>query len=429
MERNNDIDRNETSVRVIIETLLKGKIIIAVITVAAIILSGTVSLLMPNIYEATAVVEAIPFDLNTSAAKTVDDAATTPLETTSSTNANTLVENLIKMPSMSTDDYLQQITSPDVLNQVIEKLDLKDTTGKLVSAGSLASSISATNTDKTDFIQIRVSYQDPAKAAAIANTLSQCFIEHITTLCQSEAERLGTQITDQIAVQKTILDEKSQTLAQYLAENSNVDVLRGQVEGLKNQIVHYNNDLLDTRTQITSDYNTLVALNALLPAHLKFDLSQFNSIEQDQSSIQVDLNANNLLEALIVVDMNTLQTRLISNTFHKTALENMITEMNESLTAIKIQLTSEQYQYDAINFDIMTAQNTYNIYYQKYNEIKLTAATDIGSAYISLSVSASAPTAPVSPNLKMNLIIAVLLGLLLSCAIVLFMDYWKKSKV
>jgi polysaccharide biosynthesis transport protein len=455
MGNNNEAAQAEISLKEIIETLLKGKILIAIFVVVSVILSAILSFfILPDVYDATAVIQANPiqFDANPS-----------------TTNELGIIENLTNLPNMTIAVYIQQIKSQNVLNATIEKLNLKDGQGNRLTAQSLMSSVEVENLANTNLLQITVHNRDPKQAAAIANSISECFIEYVTAITRKQGQQAVDLIAAQMAIEEDNLSDKALAMADFLkGENGNVDLLRNEVTNLTTQIADDEMKLRDTETQISADTQALKDLLAAAdfdvnisvkglsisitpseggtgggtaashatgatvatdaPAVENLNDNQNPATTGSQTGIMFSIATDQLSEALLRVDINKVHTRLIEGVAQKAALENKISEMSVALTEKQASLAEQEYKYDGLQRDLEITQNAYDAYQQKYKEAKLAAAADLGKSSIVVTAAAIAPEHPTSPDKMRNLLLAVVLGLFLGICVVLFINYWKRVK-
>jgi len=164
-----------------------------------------------------------------------------------------------------------------------------------------------------------------------------------------------------------------------------------------------------------------------------FDLDAFwITIGEDKPMSNPDLNVslsgNQLSQALIQISINQIQTQLIEDTSERAALIDQITSIETDLTEAQIQLTEDEYRFNALNRDMEMAKQAYDAYQQKYKEAMLTAASDIGRSSVIITSRATVPMGASSPNTPLNLAIGAVLGLMLGVFVALFVDYWKRSK-
>lgn len=90
--------------------------------------------------------------------------------------------------SSLTNDYIQMLTSPTVLKQVIENLDLEDTDYK-----QLRSCVTVTNPEDTRILNVTVTYDDPRMAKEIVDELSSVASERISEIMDTDKPNIFEQ--------------------------------------------------------------------------------------------------------------------------------------------------------------------------------------------------------------------------------------------
>jgi polysaccharide biosynthesis transport protein len=417
------------TIREMIESIWEGKIIIAIITVITVVLSALMSFfIIPEKYEAQIVIIATPVNFALSDSPVPDK----------------IIENLTRLPNLTIDIYLQQIKSPAVFDRTIKKLALRNKDGRPISINKLASQVTVANTPNTNQIEIKVIDQDAETAVLIINTLVDVYTEYVTEKCSEQIQLVTDLIEQQIAVETRKLDEKSQALTQFWTVNGNIDVLKKEVATLGDQIVSYREDLRDIEALIDSDSETLKSLVSAAKSagvtnledfYLNIDLASdpedeggLAKIPEAGKQIQVSLGADSLSWALVSIDINKTQTRLVSNFYKKQALDQKLLEMDAAIAANESLLSRSEYVFNAIKQDMDLAQSAYENYQIKLKKAEMIAAADIGKSNIAISSEAIIPEQPVSPDKLTNLILGIVLGFVLGSCIVLFKVYWKKSK-
>jgi len=420
MNQPSEIVHDEMNIRELIEAAWKGKVIIAIVTVIAVIISAMASFFF------------IPAQYQTSAALTVTppDIKLSVLDATIS-----IVDYLAKVPKMAKADYILQVKSSQVLEDTIKKLDLKDASGNYISVSSLSSAVAVTDVANTALISIIVTYGDPAKAALIANTLAQSFADYISENTTAQIQAAADSIAEQLSNEEKNLIEKKNALNEYRSANKSVDVLKQEIEEQIAQIAEYKRNYEDLVTQIASDTAALQVLesasqSAGIITSQDYNLSiDLNSDPETVGENQVNISPDGLSNTLLTVNISTLQTRLVSNQAKKLTLETRIPEIETSLTETQNTLTDEEYKYTAIDGDMTVAQLSYNAYQTRNREAAMYTKSDIGKTIITVSSQASVPGSAISPNKKKNIVIGGALGFCLGVFFVLFRYYLRRSKI
>ncbi len=195
--------QDEISLRELIEILFKGKVIIAIITAVAIIATGLISfLVLDPVYEAKTVLMASGVN-----SKNQSQSGIKGIEE--------LLDSMSQYPQMSIEAYKEQINNPQILNQVIDELNLKE---KEITRGNLKSMIALGTIKDTNLITITVKNKDPKLAADIANTVAKKFTAHITEIAKSQAEKSSNYIKTQLDIEKDNLDKVLLEYKNYLSQ-------------------------------------------------------------------------------------------------------------------------------------------------------------------------------------------------------------------
>jgi len=419
MNQPNETVQDEISIRELIETIWNGKIIIAIVTAAAILLSIIASFfILPEQYQAAVALKVSPLTISLSE---LGDFVS-------------IVDYLAVLPKATKADYLEQVKSAKVLEATIQKLALKTSSGEYISTSSLSNAITVTDAEKTDRINITVTYKDPKTAAAIANTLSQVFSEYVAEESKAQIQETADKISQQMLDEAQTLDEKKTALNDYRSNNKDIDVLKGEVANLVLQIVTYKNSLQEIQTCIKTETVTLQALESASQSTSIISSDDFNleiDINDDLYSLgqnQVTVSPDSLPDAILTINISNLQAKLVNDMAIKQIYEQRIPELESALNESQTLVTNEEYKYNAVYQDVAMAQLTYNAYQQRNREVLVYSSSEIGGTIITLVSEASVPGQPVSPNKKKNIAVAGAVGFCLSVVFVLFRNYWRRSK-
>jgi len=423
VNQQNETEQDEISIRELIETIWKGKLIIVIVTIFAILTSSIVSFfILPKKYSATASLSVKPITIKLSA-----------LDSTV-----VIVDYLAIMPTKTKADYIGKVTSSQVLENTIEKLGLKDANGNTLSVSELSSMITVTNVMESDRILVTINSTDPQNTALIANTLSQEFKQIVADDFNSQIQGISDSITKQLSDGEALLSEKIKTLNDYRSGNTNIDLLEKEIEVLIDQITEYQMDLQDLETQIAADTVALQTLESVSPSTDLITSEDFNigvglgneTLNPKKSSAMSDIiiSPDSLQDSLLTININYLQTRLITNQAKKEALETQIPEMESALTDSQVIMTRQEYEYNVVNNDMLMVQKACTAYQQRSMEVLTYSSSDIGKSIIFISSEAPVPGGPISPNKKKIIAITAMLGFSLSVFFVLFRNYWRRTK-
>ncbi|WP_019907476.1 YveK family protein [Thermoanaerobacter indiensis] len=130
-----------------------------------------------------------------------------------------------------------------------------------------------------------------------------------------------------------------------------------------------------------------------------------------------------------IIERNNRQTDKLIETLNKLItlqndkIKEATTELNKVQTNSQDKLLIEQKQKQ---LDLL--KNTRDIMLEKYNMLELVKESELGNQSILITSKALIPDKPVAPKKSLNIIIAFILGLMISIFIVFFMEYWKSTE-
>jgi capsular polysaccharide biosynthesis protein len=430
MENQQMATEDVIDLRELLMSLWQGKVIIAVITAAALLISIIASFfVMTEHYETKAVLNAQPIEIATQQLK----------------DSNVIIDSLTKLPSMTMDQYIQQVKSTAVLEKTVTALNLKDDKGNPITAGRLSGMVTVTNADKTNIIEITVKDTNGQRAANIANELSRQYIQHVTDNYNEQSQQVLSSITEQSKIEKQNLDDRSAELTAFIEEYGSIELLKAEADDLVLQIVSSKARLSNLEAMIESDTSALNTLIETAETELGTDLSQYlvnvslnpepgnddvSQTPQDLiGQLQLNLASDDLGRALQRIELNRIQMRLLNSLTSREAMLTELEQFEDRLREIKPRLADLEFQYNNLISNLDSAKLTYQAYELKLREAQLSIAADVAESSVTITREASVPGAPTSPNKKLNLAIGLVLGLMLGVFVVLFRAYWKKDAV
>jgi len=107
-------------------------------------------------------------------------------------------------------------------------------------------------------------------------------------------------------------------------------------------------------------------------------------------------------------------------------LKENIKNLNKEVSGLKKQLAEQELIQTRLARNVDTARNTYEILSKKGEETKISSA--IKATTIQISVPAIAPEFPIKPKKGLNVMIAAMIGFIVSIMIAFFMEYLEKNK-
>lgn len=418
----------EISLRELIEILLKGKKLIAMITVVAIITSGVISfLVLEPVYEAKTILMASGINTKSQSlteAKSIEE----------------LLDNMSQYPQMSIEAYKEQIKNPQILEQVIDELQLGE---KNINRVSLRDSITLGTIQNTNLITISVKNNDPALAADIANTVAKKFTAHITEIAKSQANKSSNYIKTQMEVERANLDAVLMEYKNYLTQPKGLLELQKEVESKTDLITQYKNNLLDAeieekkifasleaaKKEITNTSEKIVLKKNITenPILAEYVQGKFDIDTHDKLKIELESEELNEVYTYLKNQISDLEIKLSETKALKQALIQAIETTGNELETLQAELAEKQHQDNIMKQKVEFAQSTYEAFLNKYEETRILKSSDIGEASIIIVSPAARPLTPVGPRKMSNIAIAAVLGFMVGVFVVFFKEYWTST--
>lgn len=391
----------EISLRELIEILIKRKTLIIATTIIAILAAGIVSFfVLDPVYETRMVLMASQF---------TDKLQTNQVE---GDGIDSILNSLSQFPTMTLETYRQQIKAPRVMRETIANLDL----GEEYDIESLANAIHLETVKDTNLITIKMEHQDPEKAAEIINKVGENFVNFVSDKAKEHATNSSAYVEGQLVIEKEKLEEVLKELQEFLSEPRGVSELGRELEARLEQITEYKTKLTDLKIRQQS-------IEAALPVANK-EAGNTNRIVLNHSA---DGSINN--GQLLMGNSSTLLK--IEKAEVEADIKNIgeaITTLQQQIEDIQVELQEKKHEERLINHRVNLAEQTYDAFVKKYEELRVTESSQIGDATITIISRAYPTTKPVGPRKALNVAIAAVLGVMIGTFIAFFKEYWESTE-
>ncbi len=221
----------------------------------------------------------------------------------------------------------------------------------------------------------------------------------------SEATALLSSVRSQLASLSTTVDS-----AQEVAQNPESVDLRAKLVDVETQ-------LAEARKKYTAVHPAIIALEQQRAVLMQ----QLSS--EPQAVVSQTTVAPNPLYTTLQQQAATYEARIQGDQGQLKALKAERTAFKPSI----VDMPQQAVQFAAVQEDAKRAANVYNALEQKYSDALVAKSTAISD--IIIVQSASADDAVMSPNLRMNLAVAVVLGLLLGLAVVYALELLERRAI
>jgi len=407
MSEEKRVSGDEIDLRDVFRILKRRYKLIVLITLAAFLISlGANSFMLTPIY-------------STKAVMMVSQAV--PEGTVNRTNTGQGLEGLVNsiaiIPAQTMNTYVGQLGSNAVLERVIKKLKL-DREG--YTPGNLAGLISITPVPETNLINIYVNHTNPFTAQKIANAISSEFLVYVTESNQEQMTKSLDFLEQQVKTTREELDAAVENLNQLEAEQSGVTIMDQLVNAKIQELTQIRSQLVQAR----AEYRQLAAGIDQAGEQLNVTLPTVPVIRNSaDASVQVVVEEPN-------PTYNTLNTMVVQKTVDAAGMNARAAELSAmegqvyaELLDMEVELNQKTNIKEAAENDVNRLQETYSLLRAKINEAKIAKALKLGETGLTVVSEAPIPEYPVKPNKTLNMMIAVVLGLMISVALALLLNY------
>ncbi len=362
MENQTYID--ELDFKSALKIIIKRKVLILIISLMSVIILATPALFEPKIYLATASITITPQNI---------------------THKIRLKSNLI-------------------LTRIIQKLNLRNPSGKELSADELSEKLTTKNAGAENLTYLEVTADNPEKAKEIANTWVQEYLKYIQELNSQHINLVQDTASKQLEIARKNLQQAEENALNFRKTHKLVLM---QTELLtKEKALDQIKKKLD---QIEFD----VKLKEITVTELKNQIATKNK----QTPLYQDL------EKRIVDNTTEINTFPIKTDY----LKKMIQTMTEETLELDNELLQKEYELKILTHEVDIRQNEYRTLSERVNRERDDLAFLLGDVKI-LSTAIS-PTHSVNHGkLKKILSWASILGLILGIFIAFCIEFWQKGK-
>lgn len=369
---------------------------------------------------------------------------------------------------------IEVISSPTLLQQVIDKLRLKDQEGKPLEVEKLRKSVVMKIVGGTDVLRISYTSRDPEQSAAVVNTIMRLYLNNDILTNRSEAAATRQFIARQLPKTQEAVNNAEVALRIFKQKHQIADLseetksavttignLDNEMDTVKAQLDEVNAQTTELRQKVELNSQQAIAVSALSqsPA-VQGILTQLQETDQqlaiersrflDDNPIIINLEAKkaslkSLLQQQIgqtvgnqtqipqnLLQIGELRQNLIENflqsEIQRFGLIKRLSSLNNSRSTyeqrVKIipQLAQNQGE---LQRKVDVAESTYQTLLKKVQELQLVENTNTASSRI--IAQALVPNKPVEGKKIVVLVLGVMFGLFLATTTVLFLGMRDRS--
>lgn len=416
----------EISLRELIEVILKGKWFIAIFTAICMLISGIASFFfIKPVYEAQTMLMISP----------ITDVKS---EDTDNNRFFGLVGALSQYPQMTIDTYREQVKAPVILDYIRNELGLKNEPLR-----SIADKITVDVLKNTNLITISVKDNDPKAAAKIANLVSEKFTGFVSETNKKQAENSAMFIKEQQEKERQNLDKALEELKNFVSQPRGPEELKLEVDSKLQQLTDFKTLAVQIRIDeqavrsslehgkriLSSTPQTFTTDKTILSDEFLSDIIKDKTNLSTSEIAGLKLSSEEISDIYVEAakKVNELEVELSRLSAQRQNIEKEISARQKEMELLQAELAGKQQKFDILNHNVELIKQTYDAYQQKYKEAMIKQSAEIGKTSIIVVSQAIPSVKPVAPNKKLNVAIAMVLGLMVSVFAVFVREYWKNS--
>jgi len=326
-----------------------------------------------------------------------------------------VVSTVSQMPVLTMNTYLGQLKSEALMKRIITKLNL---TG--YSPGGLAAMISASIVKDSNLIEVKVTNGDPVLASQIADTLSAEYLKLMTENNQEQMSRSVDFLEEQTALTNTELQAAVEALQQLQSQPRGVAVLEAEFAKKSTDRVDFDSRLKTVQIEMQQTAYGVDSLEqelANVPKNIA--VQKYNDSDGSVNTFQ----EVNPLYVSLAQQLAEKKASLAEKQGESEGLQVLINSMGVELDTLQAELADKKAKEDQLQREVDRLKQTSDTLTKKGTETQIAKSIDLGDTSVMVISAATTPTSPIKPNKQLNVVIAMVLGLMLFTLLAFILEY------
>lgn len=402
-------------VRTILNVLGKWRWLIIIVTGVSVVTAAFLAeFVLPKVYEATA---------------TLDVSYAAPSQgSTGNSASQTLqgeIQSVAALPQNTLETYQWQVTNPVVLQGTAKALKAEQID---LTPAALNAMIRSSNIANTNLISVAVDDVSPQVATSVANTLTGVYLQTVQQQNHQKLTQAVGFLQGQAGTVQTQLLSATKQLATATLNSSNSPTVTAELNGDDQQLVSLRDQLTQAQIQVQSDQAALHTLQkqlAATPAQIETQLSASASSTgrtggngpQGAGTATVPNPAYQSLEGQVAGGELTLAKDQAT----VQALGAAISTLTADISKLS-QDTATSANLQALQSQVNELTQTYQTLMQNLTQAQVADSMSLGTAVVTVTAPAVTPTHPVKPEKKLDVMLALAFGLVVSVGMSLMLE-------
>jgi succinoglycan biosynthesis transport protein ExoP len=296
-------------------------------------------------------------------------------------------------------------------------------------------------------VDVNFQAKDPALAATILNTLANAYIDQNLETKLRAVQDAVTWLHSRIEEERTKVEKSEQALLRYKEKHSIVTDFSSDVENitaqklaqLNTQVVEVESERVEAETRykqamaLSSNPDMLDSITEVLNNELILQIKAMEvELYKRMSELSKRYGQKHPQMVAIESELKTLNKRKIQEvnrviTSLKNEYQVVLAKENSLKAALarqkkdSLELNQKAIKYGVLRREAESARHMYDLLIKRFKETSLTE--DMKTGNIRIIDRAEVPKDPVKPRKKLNIFLAIILGLFMGVGLAFFFEY------
>jgi len=348
---------------------------------------------------------------------------------------------LINGNQFNREDYLTFFRRSNILEQIINEFSLKENNPNY-SNKNLSNKLSVSTNN--NIVNLKLTDSDSARAAELLNQWINLFQVEVKEYIGDENQNHLNNLEEVLKSRKEELDELQTQMKNFREESSfellkqrletNRNILSGnvednsgienQIETLKTDIEGYNSMFEKIRQQIEST-NEFITEESYISADQIRVLRELLPENKNLDNLTITKETANTIYKNLKEKENEISQNLASSKARLSTLRNRRNDLESRVDNLEGEVAILENEFENLSMALETARNNYINIKSEYNEAQ--QSLNLKNYNINVMNEAYEQENSVSPNTRLNIAIAGILGLMLAIFIVFLKEFIKNA--
>lgn len=401
-------DYTETDVidlRQIFAVLKKWRLVIVAITILAVLTSGIMSyFVIDPVYEAKSMLIVTMPDIATPRATESDD-------------LESVINTVSRMPLMTMNTYVGQLTSDTMYQRVLASLDLEE---KGYTTRNLAGMVKAEVAKDSNIITLKVQHTNPRLAADVTNALGEEYLNYLSERNQNQMTKSTEFIQTQKQETDNKLNELLENLKQFNSDPRSVEYLQKQFTTITDDLNKYQTNMDMAGVEVRQMEAGVISLRE----NLANTPEMLTVARAGQGTLEVvDTQEINPVYVSLTDKLSDREASLAEKAASLEAMQVTSARLQGNLNTLQAELSDKQIKQQQMQNEIKRLEETQNLLAQKLTQTQIARSIDLGGTTMNVASPALVPANPVKPNKQLNIAVALVLGLMVAIGLAFLLEF------